>query len=206
MNWPYFLNTYGAIIRYVEWTELLLIGALVGAIAGVLLIFQRRTLAGTDLPSTLTSWLESTAVRWMLIVLVVGLSLFAYFLYPVVKPVGFATAWPGGDRFPVSNGENWVRMGWYLTPLGLVMATFGLAAILRREPLGRLTVFLLIGVLTTFQYVYNIFNTPYHIYAMRRYVPIVIPMLMIYAAYGTHMPLSDASAQDHAAGKRRAWR
>ncbi len=43
--------------------------------------------------------------------------------------------------------------------------------------------FLLVGVLTTVQYVYNIMNMPYLIYAMRRYVPIVIPMLLIYAAY-----------------------
>jgi hypothetical protein len=39
-----------------------------------------------------------------------------------------------------------------------------------------------VGVLTTIQYVYNIFNTPYQIYAMRRYVPIVIPVLMLFGS------------------------
>jgi hypothetical protein len=69
-----------------------------------------------------------------------------------------------------------------LTPLGLLLATLGLAEILRRESFDRLGLFLAVGGLTIIQYVYNIFSTPYHIYAMRRYVPIVIPMLMIYAA------------------------
>ncbi|MCZ7673006.1 MAG: hypothetical protein M5U34_40740 [Chloroflexi bacterium] len=109
-------------------------------------------------------------------------SLYAYFLRPVLEPIRYYTSWPAGNQVPQLNGQNWLRMGWYLTPLGLVLATAGLAWIIVTQSWFRYGLFLSVGILTIVQYVYRIFNTPYHIYAMRRYVPIVIPMLMIYAA------------------------
>ena len=45
-------------------------------------------------------------------------------------------------------------------------------------------VFVAIGLLSTAVYVVDILNNPHHIYAMRRYVPVVIPAMMIWGAYG----------------------
>ncbi len=182
INWPYFWNTYSSVLAV--FSQRLVGPVLAGSIALIAgtaaLIFKRKQIVAAARKinyNTITHRL-----RWVMIVFVVGLSVYAYFIRPSVEPIRFATSWPGNVQFPILDGENWVRIGWYITPLGILLATLGLVPILRREPLERLGLFLAVGVLTTIQYVYNIFNTSYHIYAMRRYVPIVIPMLMIYAA------------------------
>jgi 4-amino-4-deoxy-L-arabinose transferase-like glycosyltransferase len=120
--------------------------------------------------------------RLGLLISAAGLSLYAYFVRPLVEPVTYSVSWPSGNRFPIMNGENWVRMGWYLTPLGLILATTGFMLISYRESLARWGFFLLLGTLTTLQYTYSIMITPYHIYAMRRFMPIVIPTLIIFAS------------------------
>lgn len=178
--WPYVWNTYlsvyGVFVRS-PWL-------VVGAAASVFGFGGLALLAGPRRFRLQLKRLErSTAVRWTLAILIVVLSAYAYFLRPILEPPRIAVAWPGNVEFPMLNGQNWLRMGWYLTPLGIALATIGLASIVVRERLSRLAIVVGIGVLTTFQYVYNIMNTPYHIYAMRRYVPIVIPMLWIFAAY-----------------------
>jgi 4-amino-4-deoxy-L-arabinose transferase-like glycosyltransferase len=182
INWPYVWNTYSSVLVVVSRLAPVIAGAsLVGiALIGIGWLALRR---GGARP--LDGWRQaigSSRVRWFLIAAVILLSMYAYFVRPILEPIHYAKVWPSGNEFPILDGQNWVRMGWYLTPLGLLLATLGLAVILRRESLGRLGLFLSVGVLTTIQYVYNIMNTPYHIYTMRRYVPIVIPMLMIYAA------------------------
>jgi len=121
--------------------------------------------------------------RWVLIIAAAGFSLYAYFFRPLLEPITYGISWPSGNKFPITNGENWVRIGWYLTPLGLILATAGFMLIAFRESLGRWGLFLTLGALTTFQYVYNIMIPPYHIYAMRRYLPIVIPTLILCSAY-----------------------
>ena len=124
--------------------------------------------------------------RLGLLLTAAGLSLFAYFIRPLIEPIIYAVNWPSGVTFPVMNGLNWVRMGWYLTPLGLALATTGFMLIVFRESLTRWGFFLLLGTLTTIQYTYNIMIPPYHIYAMRRYMPIVIPSLIIFSAFALH--------------------
>lgn len=183
INWPYFWNTYSSVIRILtrsplEWVISGLV--LLVMIATAILIKRRgqRRLA----EGSVFDWFKPRRVRWILIGVIFLLSAYAYFLRPIVEPIRYAISWPSNVSFPILDGLNWVHLGWYLTPLGLLLATLGLAVILRRESFGRLGLFLAIGVSTIVQYVYNIFNTPYQIYAMRRYVPIVVPMLMIYAA------------------------
>jgi len=183
INWPYFWNTYSAVIQIVIGSSLpvLVVGLGAASLLLVGLIVLRRNRARLA-AYPWGRFTRSSGLRWSLIALVIALSAYAYFLRPILEPVVYGISWPSGNQYPVLNGQNWVRLGWYLTPLGLLLATLGLAEILRRESFDRLGLFLAVGVLTIIQYVYNIFSTPYHIYAMRRYVPIVIPMLMIYAA------------------------
>jgi|GEM_PF-557002 len=179
-TWPYFWNTYLSIYGLIARSPWLVVGAMMGVLIVGGVAF---TLGPQRFRLQLERLERSTAIRWALAILIVALSAYAYFLRPILEPPRLAIAWPGNVEFPILNGQNWLRMGWYLTPLGIALATVGLAMIVVRERLTRLTIVVGIGVLTTFQYVYNIMNTPYHIYTMRRYVPIVIPMLWIFAAY-----------------------
>ncbi len=180
VSWPYVWNTYYAVYSLLN-RSVWLAGA---AVIGVVVMLIAAALSGTERFAAKIGEIEASKfLRWALAFIIVGLSVYAYFLRPILEPTRMATSWPGGVQFPILNGQNWVRLGWYLTPLGIGLATAGVAMIVVRERLTRLAVVVGIGVLTTFQYVYNIMNTPYHIYAMRRYVPIIIPMLWMFAAY-----------------------
>lgn len=181
INWPYFYNTYGAI------GSLLRADSTVIAAAGLALLLALGVvtlLRPAALVQRVAQWTTRPALRWTLAIVVVLLSLYAYFLRPLLEPPYSYQSWPENSVGLVLNGETWVRMGWYLTPFGLFLATVGLALILVRGALPRMTVVLGVGVLTTLQYLYNLLNAHYHIYAMRRYVPIVIPMLLLFAAVG----------------------
>ena len=180
LNWPYTWNTYSSILRSLSRSSLVVGISLLSvlAVSGVFAIWRLGWLRGNDFRRII----NSPKTRWILALLVIILSLYAYFLRPVLEPIRYYNSWPAGNQVPLLDGQNWLRLGWYLTPLGLVLATTGLAWIIVTQSWFRYGLFLSVGVLTIVQYVYRIFNTPYHIYAMRRYVPIVIPMLMIYAA------------------------
>lgn len=184
LNWPYVWNTYGslfALFKNKTWLLIFAISVSVGALFIIFLIWKK----GWD-NFNQGSWgqtIQSSQFRWFLSVTIVSLSLYAYFVRPLLEPARSYVTWPSGTTAWVLDGQNWVRMGWYITPLGILATTLGLAWILRRESLNRLGLFLSVGVLTSIQYVFKIFNTPYHIYTMRRYVPIVLPVLMIFAAY-----------------------
>jgi hypothetical protein len=180
ISWPYVWNTYYSAFKIAERLWPLAIGGALSLVAIAVFGIRRRR---QHSKLTKISTRPARLVRLLLISVLVGLGVYAYFVLPVAEPAQMFTAWPGNVEVPVLNSQNWVRLGWYLTPLGLVLAVVGVAWIIWRESLERLMLFLLAGVLTTVQYVYNIMNMPYLIYAMRRYVPIVIPMLLIYAAY-----------------------
>ncbi len=183
LNWPYVWNTYRSVLlsfyRSLPGPEVMLASGLLLVAMGAIGFWVWHYRAVTW--STFAFY-----VRWALVISVVMLSGYAYFVRPAIEPLRYMTSWPAGLRVPILNRENWVRIGWYLTPLSILLATLGLAKILRNEPLRRLALFLAIGIFTTVQYVYNIFNMPYHIYTMRRYVPIVIPFLIICAAFAIY--------------------
>ncbi|MAT96725.1 MAG: hypothetical protein CL608_06235 [Anaerolineaceae bacterium] len=183
LNSPYMWNTYGSLLNVIRRqlvVQLALAGAVVMLVLGVWLMWRY---SWTQFRQTrLANFINGRSFRWLLAGGIVLLSAFAYFVRPLLQPATSYATWPAGTTAWVLDGENWVRMGWYLTPLGLILATLGLAWLLRTASFNRLGFFLSIGILTTLQYVYKIFNTPYHIYTMRRYVPIVLPMLMIYTA------------------------
>lgn len=183
--WPYVWNVFegpvraSAAIAQRYWLALAIAAAL--AAIGALAALGARARAGAIGPATLLAP-DSPRVRGALAALVVLASAYAYFLRPHLESGGTATTWPSGATYPLLDAENWVRVGWYLTPLGLALATAGLAVVLLREPLSRVGLFTAVGALTTAQYVARIMTTPYHPYAMRRFVPISIPALAVFAA------------------------
>ncbi len=183
LNWPYMWNTYGSVYRMLARSSLVVgVGLIAAGLFTVFGIIMYRLPYSTFRRSRVVSWINHPAFRWLLAGSVILLSLFAYYVRPVLQPPGVYTTWLTGTEAFMLDGENWVRLGWYVTPLGLILATAGLAFILYSCSLNRHGLFLSVGIVTILQYVYRIFNTAYHIYAMRRYVPIVLPMLLIYAA------------------------
>ena len=76
-----------------------------------------------------------------------------------------------------------MRLGWYLGPAGIALGVAGMCWMLVKD-LNRRTVFLLgTGLFFSLLYLWRIQANPHQIYAMRRYVPVVLPFFIITAAY-----------------------
>jgi hypothetical protein len=139
-------------------------------------------------------WLPTHTRAWhlsprpqRLILAAVAAAFLAYALYgwfirpalyvPALRPDVFS-----GGEIPVLNHENWPRLGWYMAPLGVWLGVIGFCLMLLR--LERRTVLgLLLGLLFSFLYLWNISANPHHIYVMRRYVPAVMPLFLLAGAY-----------------------
>jgi hypothetical protein len=79
---------------------------------------------------------------------------------------------------------NMVRVGWYMSPLGMVLAFAGIALWWRRMNAASWLV-LLVGLLATFFYVRQTYGTgdQTYIYILRRFVPTVYPFLSLGMAF-----------------------
>lgn len=116
-------------------------------------------------------------------VAVILLALYAYFVRPVISETRLSNYWYGGGQLPALDQQNFVRLGWYLSPLGLALAVGGIALMYVRE-FNRRTAFLLIAAsFFTLVFLWRIGANPHQVYAMRRYVPVVLPFLTIGAVY-----------------------
>ncbi len=130
------------------------------------------------------SWVTARRGVWsaLLAALILLSASYAYLLRPHVEESHTYEYWYGEHAIQSSNHENLVRLGWYLSPLGVTMGTLGVAWITWRKLDRRTALFLGIGVFSSYLYLYNILNNPHHVYAMRRYVPAVVPTFLAGAA------------------------
>ncbi|MCL5958123.1 MAG: hypothetical protein M1358_02205 [Chloroflexi bacterium] len=102
---------------------------------------------------------------------------------------------------PVTRGAagTLVRFGWYLSPLGILLATVGILAVLRRGFSKTTILFLSVVVVCTFLYVQQTFTDSHYIYSMRRYIPVVLPAMTIFIAYAL-VTLKDVGGRWRPAG------
>lgn len=179
-GWPYFYNTY-------------VVSRLLPISPGLLVIAAPATLAAFVIADRVVArrpgWASHIQPAWhsMLGVCAVGLvllGLYAYFLRPLqADPAAQGLYWYGGNTVPDVEPYNLVRLGWYLSPLGLALGVLGMALIVGGEVSERSWLLIGSGVFFTLLYVYRSFNNPHHVYVMRRYVPAVIPMFALSVAY-----------------------
>ncbi len=183
-SWPYFFNTYGAGLRLLERNP----GALV---AGVLLPFaflawlgwRRRRgpdgAAGTTRLAPLGPPVLAAGI--------VLLTAYAWFVRPIAGDIAPAwISWYAGDEVPVLDRENLVRLGWYLSPAGIWLGALGAALRVARPPRRRRLAWALTlaaGGFFALFYLWRLQNNPSHIYAMRRYVPAVMPFFLLFGAW-----------------------
>ena len=176
----YFLRLLGYSLKLVgSYLGLAGIALLLGI--GVLLIFEfhpswRHKLAG---------WLLIRHQIWSVsgALLVTGLAAYGYFLRPHLGTATVASYWYGGGQIPNLDHENFLRLGWYLSPIGLLLGVGGLAWLLIKD-LQRRTAFVLgTGLFFALVYLWRIQANPQQIYAMRRYMPIVVPFLILASAF-----------------------
>ncbi len=100
-------------------------------------------------------------------------------------PIALPPPPPGLDEKYVIPLANFVRMGWYLSPLGVVLGVCGFALWWQRGLNRASWLFLVIGFLGTFFFVRDTYGTSdqSYIYILRRFVPIAYPAFSLGMAY-----------------------
>lgn len=80
---------------------------------------------------------------------------------------------------------NFVRVGWYVSPLGVLLAVVGFVLWWRRGLNGASWLFLALGLVATVFFVRQSYGTTdqSYIYILRRYVPLVYPTMSLAMAY-----------------------
>ncbi len=87
-----------------------------------------------------------------------------------------------GAPLPEGQAANLVRLGWYLSPLGVALGVLGIAGLILSAS-RRSWLLLLLGLVHTGLFTYQVFGMPHHIYIMRRYVPVVLPFFCLGMAW-----------------------
>jgi len=177
LSWPYTWEVYRGLISWVRvlfvryWWGLPIVLGLGGfAYLGWIRLAEGRSRV-------------VAAMKWVGSLLVAALSAYAYFVWPKNGETVMAQYWYGSTTIPIQNHLNLVRLGWYLSPLGVWLGILGICWIISREDFSQTWVVLGVGLSFSLFYLYNIMNNPYHIYAMRRYVPVVLPFFAVGMAY-----------------------
>jgi len=180
LAWPYTWGTYRSVFSALigdRWPWFML-----GAIAALFMVgFMVRAFRRLD--SARRARFAKYARASIIVVMIVAAG-YTYFIRPYREAPQAVVNWYDASNVVITNHENLVRIGWYVTPLGLAVALGGLCAMCWRERSVAIRLFVAIGLLSTVVYVANILNNPHQIYAMRRYVPVVIPAIVVWGAYG----------------------
>lgn len=181
LDWPYLHNVYFLGDSTIPKNLVVLLGGLTfititSAVFGKIVVRHPSTL-----PRLKPIW------RILLSMIAIGLVLlaaYAYFLRPLqADPTHKADYWYGQSKIPDVEPYNLVRLGWYLSPLGVALGVLGVALIVHERINGCTWALVSIGIFFSILFLYNSFNNPHHVYVMRRYVPVVIPTFAIGAAY-----------------------
>lgn len=84
-----------------------------------------------------------------------------------------------GHMAPYNERLTFLRLGWYLSPLGLALGVLGLAGWIRRRLAGPALPFLGAFALELGLYIHRTMDFAWHFWMMRRYLPLILPVLTL---------------------------
>ena len=176
----YFLELFGLGIRLLNQNVwLMVLGGLLGVVVWAVLVRARSRLALLIRYERPLRWLSSTAVFAYLA--------YNYLLRPVIGDSGRWNDPFSAGAVPIVNHENLLRLGWYITPIGVWLGIVGVCWLIYR--IDRRTLLLVsLTLLFTIVYLINIRANPHQVYTMRRLIPAAIPLFTV----GTAVFLSQA--------------
>lgn len=87
-----------------------------------------------------------------------------------------------GGLTPMRSEANLIKLGWYLSPIGIILAGAGAVIVMLRGLNARTLFFFGTAGLFTVLYLDELYSTPHYIYTMRHYIPLVIPLFVLCAA------------------------
>ena len=96
------------------------------------------------------------------------------------------TTWESYIGAPVDLGEryNLLRIGWYLSPLGMLLGVAGFLRLIWTRLNAATGLFFGIFFVLTFIFLEESYTDPHYIYTMRRYIAVTLPGLLLGAAWG----------------------
>ncbi|MCP4423778.1 MAG: hypothetical protein GY803_04735, partial [Chloroflexi bacterium] len=172
---PYFFELFGFALRLLRINWIIPVAA---GIFGLSLLMglsrYRRQLA--QMSRYQRPFLGSLALAFII------WGIYGWFIRPYL---GEALVWNdpySASTIPKFDHENLLRLGWYLSPIGVWLGIIGIGLLIWRVN-RKTAVTLSVTLLITLIYIANIRANPHQIYAMRRYVPAVMPLFIIGAAY-----------------------
>ncbi len=172
---PYTFEIFAAVIGNMR---LMLAGAGLALVAILVIVVLRDRLALVI--NYLLTFYKPLSIA--LVVLVAMAAGWAYFIRPnILSPEQFIA--PNGLLFRTFKEENFVRFAWYVSPLGLLLGIIGLSQTVLERISRRTFLFIAATFLYTATFALSGFVYSSHFWAARRLVPIVIPALVIFAAY-----------------------
>ena len=111
----------------------------------------------------------SKYLRFSLASSIAGAFIYAYLIRPHIVPS--------------IEALNLVELGRFLSPLGLVLAAIGLVVLIHREDREDILFFVTTGIIAAIFFIYNKRMFSRYPFALRRYIPIVIPVYCFCISY-----------------------
>ncbi len=156
--WPYVSSVLGR--HYWRFLgENLFITAIIAA--GAAVAVDRLA---TALPASFYDRVRSEKLRIVAAIALAGLALFTYFVRPF---------WHGPRTAP-HDAEAFLRMSWYLYPIGIGFAVAGAMWLIVRARKSQVF-FLLVGLTFSLFFFYKVRVWHDHYFAMRRFIPVILP-------------------------------
>lgn len=122
--------------------------------------------------------------RWALgalIAVTLIIAAYGWFIRPMTGEAILRQDLYSGQEIPLTDHENWLRLGWYLSPIGVWLGVAGVCVLIWRVN-RRTAVILVVGALFSALYLWNLRANPHQVYAMRRFVPVTVPFFCLAAA------------------------
>jgi len=122
--------------------------------------------------------------------------LFVAFYFILPRPESLY-AYVGGLT-PARSEANLLKLGWYLSPIGIVLTAFGAVIVTLRDLNARNVFFYGAAGLFAVFYLDELYSNPHYIYTTRHYIPLVIPLFIVLAARALDWLWHDAPRQKSA--------
>lgn len=180
ISWPY-LQTFRTSLGYSyllpSWVWFFLLGL---ALAGLLFLYLFRRAFGRLLLRLLR---QEERMRQILILLGLLAVFYGAVVWPLLSPVQLYVE---GEWKTNYHRLAFLRLLWYLSPVGLALAIVGLLGWIGRSLNGPSLPFLAAFALEGAIFVHSTMDYPSHFWMMRRYIPLVFPCLTLGMAAALH--------------------
>ncbi|MBI2939412.1 MAG: glycosyltransferase family 39 protein [Chloroflexi bacterium] len=112
------------------------------------------------------------------------LAAYAYYIRPRLgAPSEPIAALSPEAAYAQVNRLSFVILGWYVSPIGLLLGTLGYIVAVTRAGSTRTAVVLTLALLDTVLHLYDGRVRPLHFWAARRYLPVIFPAFALFNAY-----------------------